>query len=129
MREHIREGSAREALVQADLLRRGFELYTGIGETSCDMIAYKYDAVVRIEVKGIPASGRFPTGPVNGYLRKPADQFDVLATVQGTVIKYNVSTATNYAHGVSLGLCVMELTNNERPNKYTTRKCLAQRQQ
>jgi hypothetical protein len=124
----MREGSARENLVKADLLRRGFEVYAGDGPTSFDICAYKYDAFIRIEVKGIPPSGRFPTGPVNGYLRKPAEQFDVLATVQDTRIKYNVSVAASFG-STPFAQCITELTNNEGPSIYTTRKYLARRQQ
>ena len=127
MREHLREGSARENLVKADLLRRGFEVYAGDGPTSFDMCAYKYDAFIRIEVKGIPPSGRFPTGPVNGYLRKPAEQFDVLATVRDNVIKYNVSVRANFG-STAFAQCILELTNNELPSNRTTRKYLTRRQ-
>jgi hypothetical protein len=50
--QHI-TGSLRENLVAVDLLRRGFEVYTGSGHSSFDLVAYKYGHCIRVEVKGV----------------------------------------------------------------------------
>ena len=59
------EGAAREAIVKADLFRRGFEVYgTEGGNSSFDIVAYKYGILLRIEVRGIKKAPR--TGPASG---------------------------------------------------------------
>lgn len=52
MREHLREGAARQALVIVDLLRRGFEVFAEVGNSSFDLVAHKDGTLIKIEVKG-----------------------------------------------------------------------------
>ena len=94
MREHMLEGAARQASVETDLLRRGFEVANGTGLVSCDLIALKAGVCLRVEVRG-KKKKPFPYGPVTNVLsgqKKHATWFDVLATV-GNSIQYNRSAA------------------------------------
>ena len=54
--EHA-EGAARESVTVADLLRRGYEVFKGEGQTSFDIVAYKFDQPLRIQVKGAKKGG------------------------------------------------------------------------
>lgn len=119
MREHLREGSARQAIVVAGLLRRGFEVFSEEGNSSFDLVAYKYGELLRIEVKGITRTGgRFPKGPI--AQRKSdcnVDRFDVLATVDGMEVQYNRSILHQ------MNLASMELAmDNEEYSIRTTNK-------
>ena len=45
-------GCLRENLVAVDLLKRGFEVYTGSGHSSFDLVAHRDGHCTRVEVKG-----------------------------------------------------------------------------
>jgi hypothetical protein len=90
------EGAAREAIVKADLLRKGFEVFGAeAGNTSFDIVAYKYGFLLRMEVKGY--SKRPHTSPVavtSGAW--DCRKFDVLASVEGTSVHYFRSVFHNF---------------------------------
>ena len=112
------EGAAREAIVKADLLRRGFEIFSAeYGTTSFDMAAYKHGLFLRVEVKG--DTRRVPrNSPVGGILKRSLDcrKFDVLAAVDNQAVRYMRSLL----HGFNAAS--EELVGAETPSKATTRK-------
>ena len=125
MREHMREGSARVAIVIADLLRRGYEVWVeALGDCSCDLIARK-SVFLRIEVKGLQSMtrARFPVGPVTKRAAcKQDDSFDVLAIVDGVHIQYHRNI--KYTPDEDS----LELTNDhEQISKSTTHRCIESR--
>jgi hypothetical protein len=79
------KGIEREALVIAELSRKGFETFKALGATSCDLIALKLGVCLRIEVKGIHTRGTWRRGPITsegrGKGHPDCRKFDVLAQV------------------------------------------------
>jgi hypothetical protein len=116
MREHMLEGAAREAIVVADLLRRGFEVFQAVGQFSCDLIAHKNGFLLRVEAKGPPHPGRIPKGVIGRACEKSGnpkcDRFDILATVVDGTVHYNRSKL------FSGNTASSELVGDETPSRY-----------
>ena len=82
MTQAQREGAAREAVVTADLLRKGFEVLTSVsGNSPFDLAVYKGGEWLRIEVKGIRKN----------LMLEMHKAFDVLARVDGAAVRYEHS--------------------------------------
>src|SRR5271157_2082662 len=65
--KHILKGAEREAIVSADFMHRGFEVFRAVGNFSCDMLVQKGGYILRVEVRGTGNSRNrrgFPSGPV-----------------------------------------------------------------
>src|ERR1017187_5285102 len=91
MTQDQREGAAREAVVTADLLRRGFDVFSAAcGNPPFDLVAYKSGIMLRVEVKGsntrVPRSG--PVGSTSRASKVDCRKFDVLAAVDGQSVRY-----------------------------------------
>jgi hypothetical protein len=118
------EGAAREAIVKADLLRKGFEVYGAEGgNSSFDLVAYKYSTLLRVEVKGAQTGPR--TGPVSSMDRKTGVclKFDVMARVAGNSVCY----LRSIIH--TLNEASKELVGEEIQSKNTTKKNLQRRKE
>jgi PD-(D/E)XK endonuclease len=116
------EGAAREAIVKADLLRRGFEVYgTESGNCSFDIVAYKHDHLLRIEVKGEAKAPR--TSPVAILSASTMDcrKFDILAVVEGNSVRYLRSILYEF------NAASKELVGEETLNHHITKKNLQRR--
>jgi hypothetical protein len=91
-------GAAREAIVVADLLLRGFEVYTAVaGNSSFDLGACKETFLLRVEVKGENKAPR--TSPVCFTARSQkvdCHKFDILAIVEGQNVRYLRSLLHNF---------------------------------
>jgi hypothetical protein len=121
-RAHVRKGDEREAFVTYDLLSKGFEVYSGHGKSSFDLVAYKHGELLRVEVKGLK-NKRLPTGPVAGLGGMGVDcrRFDVLATVHNNRVYYNRSLLH------ALNTSSLELCGDIAPDKSITNKCRERR--
>jgi hypothetical protein len=97
MREHIKEGAARQAIVIADLLRRDFEVWQEVGPASVDLIASKHTILLRVEVKGekhAPTSNLpvFSMRDRGGTRNSQSIRwFDVMAIVEKNSVRYSRS--------------------------------------
>lgn len=122
MREHMLIGASRELAVAADLARRGFEVFLGHGNLSCDMVAYKFGIFVKIEVKGgseRPYRGA-PCGRSSTKASTHCERFDVLATVDAAyTVQYNRSIY--HEHNAAS----LELSGEDAYSKCTTHKIIA----
>jgi hypothetical protein len=83
-------GAAREAICMADLISRGFEVFHAFaGNTSFDIVAYKYGFLLRIEVKGMPAFPRTsPFATLSEASTLNCKKCDIVAGVEGSTVKY-----------------------------------------
>jgi hypothetical protein len=121
------EGAAREAIVKADLLRRGFDVFGAeAGNTSFDIVAHKYGFLLRIEVKG-DGSKVNHTSPIACTPSKrntgtpDCRKFDVLAAVKGTSVRYLRSILHEF------NAASKELVGEEVESKMTSKKVLERR--
>lgn len=97
------KGAWAEALVIADLLARGFEVYTAVSPSAdCDLVALVDGICLRVEVRfaRVNSSGGLSIAPREG-------QWDVLAVVTGDgTVLYDSPLAgfpaTCTRHGVTL---------------------------
>ena len=116
------EGTAREAIATADLLRRGFEVYgAACGNSSFDLVAYKHGHLLRVEVKGRKKAprGTGPVGSVSKSSKLDCHKFDILAVIEGNQVWYIRSVLH------TLNVASEELITAEAVNKWTTHKNLA----
>src|ERR1039458_5324151 len=90
MTQDQREGAAREAVVTADLLRRGFDVFSAAcGNPPFDLVAYKYGFMLRVEVKGEAKAPRTnaPMGSTAKRSHGDCSDFDILAVVDGSNVR------------------------------------------
>lgn len=118
------EGAAREAVVKADLFRRGFEVYgTEGGNSSFDIVAYKHGFLLRIEVKG---SNKCPrTSPFawdSKSINLNCRHCDIVAGVKGNSVRY-IRSVLHTFNAASKELVGEEITSSR------TRHDMLQRRQ
>jgi hypothetical protein len=123
MREHIREGSARQAIVTADLLRRNFEVWQEVGNSSVDLIACKFGLLLRIEVKGNKkrniSKNNAPVGAVSGSV--DCRRFDIVAVVSNHSVRY-VRSILHQVNNASIELIHEETINVSTRKDYIARQ-------
>jgi hypothetical protein len=119
------EGAAREAICMADLISRGFEVFHAFaGNTSFDIVAYKYGFLLRIEVKGMskfPRTSPFAHTGNTGNHNLNCKKCDIVAGVEGSIVKY----ARSIFH--EFNPASKELVGEETPNKRTRHDLIQRR--
>ena len=116
------EGAAREAVVKANLFRRGFEVYgTEGGNASFDIVAYKYGHLLRVDVRGTKKAPKI--GPVSSTDKRTGvcTKFDILAVVEGNAVRYLRSILHPF------NAASKELVGEETVNGNITKKNLLRR--
>jgi len=124
MRNHIREGAARQAVATADLLRRGFEVWQEVGPSSVDLIAGKHGFLLRVEVKGSHRAPQTncPVGATTNSSHIDCKRFDIIAFVELYSVRYNRSALHAFNEASK------ELVGDEVQSKKTTNKNIARAQ-
>ena len=124
MTEQQMEGAAREAVVKADLLRRGFEVFQTVCTNSTfDLVAYKHCFLLRVEVKGKHRAprGNMPIASTKGKGNADCRKFDLLAGVDGKEVRY-VRSVLHKFNAVS-----KELVGEEIEDPNTRKDIIARR--
>jgi predicted AAA+ superfamily ATPase len=88
---HVMRGAWAELLVASDLLRRGYEVFTAVGASSCDLLALRNTTALRVEVKLGQWINNSPTYFASKVCAEKRGNFDLLAVVSpdGKQIRYD----------------------------------------
>ena len=118
------EGAAREAVVKADLLCKGFEVFGAEGgNSSFDLVAYKFGMLLRIEVKGTRKCPRTSPFAHTGSKEGGVDCYkcDVVAGVSGNSVKY-VRSIFHMLNSASKELVGKEIQSNRTSHSVLKRR-------
>lgn len=117
------KGAAREAIVKADLLLRGFEVFQAVCPNSTfDLVAHKRGVLLRVEVKGKNHAAR-GTSPTSSMCKtRDCRKFDIFAAVEenSNSIRY-VRSALHILNDASRELVVKEVVDLSTRKDYIER--------
>ena len=130
MTQEQREGAAREAVVTADLLRRGFDVFSAAcGNPPFDLVAYKSGIMLRVEVKGkhkAPHSN-MPIGTTAKRSHGDCREFDIFAAVDGSAVRY-IRSVLHTFNAASKELVGEELISPKTRKDYIARRSAMQKE-